>query len=101
MGTLQLTPAYGGYCGSAGSNWSALTSQAQNGLAFSPDEKFLYVGNWDEKKKVVFRYQPEAGESFRQGGSVLFQIGRGATRGAAIGFAPVITLFDEREQQRA
>ena len=27
-----------------------------NGLAFSPDEKFLYVGNWDEKKKVVFRY---------------------------------------------
>ena len=27
-----------------------------NGLAFSPDEEFLYVGNWDEKKKVVFRY---------------------------------------------
>jgi gluconolactonase len=27
-----------------------------NGLAFSPDEKFLYVGNWDEKKKVVFRH---------------------------------------------
>ena len=27
-----------------------------NGLAFSPDEKFLYVGNWDEKKKVVNRY---------------------------------------------
>ncbi|MCI0533955.1 MAG: SMP-30/gluconolactonase/LRE family protein, partial [Verrucomicrobiales bacterium] len=27
-----------------------------NGLAFSPDDKFLYVGNWDEKKKVVFRY---------------------------------------------
>ena len=25
-------------------------------MAFSPDEKFLYVGNWDEKKKVVFRY---------------------------------------------
>jgi gluconolactonase len=27
-----------------------------NGLAFSPDEKFLYVGNWDEKKKVINRY---------------------------------------------
>ncbi len=27
-----------------------------NGLAFSPDEKFLYVGNWDETNKVVFRY---------------------------------------------
>ena len=28
-----------------------------NGLAFSPDEKFLYVGDWDEKKKVVMRYE--------------------------------------------
>jgi gluconolactonase len=27
-----------------------------NGLAFSPDERFLYVDNWDEKKKVVMRY---------------------------------------------
>ncbi len=27
-----------------------------NGLAFSPDEKFLYVGDWDDHKKVVFRY---------------------------------------------
>jgi gluconolactonase len=27
-----------------------------NGLAFSPDERFLYVGNWEERKKVVFRY---------------------------------------------
>ena len=27
-----------------------------NGLAFSPDEKFLYVGNWHDKKKVVYRY---------------------------------------------
>lgn len=32
-----------------------------NGLAFSPDEKILYVTNWDEKKKVVMRYsvQPD------------------------------------------
>lgn len=28
-----------------------------NGIAFSPDEKYLYVGNWDEKKKVVMRYE--------------------------------------------
>src|SRR4029079_19199095 len=27
-----------------------------NGVAFSPDEKYLYVGNWDEKRKVVMRY---------------------------------------------
>jgi gluconolactonase len=28
-----------------------------NGIAFSPDERFLYVGNWDEKRKVVMRYR--------------------------------------------
>lgn len=28
-----------------------------NGIAFSPDEKFLYVGNWDPKKKIVMRYE--------------------------------------------
>ncbi len=27
-----------------------------NGIAFSPDEKFLYVGNWDDQHKVVMRY---------------------------------------------
>jgi gluconolactonase len=27
-----------------------------NGLAFSPDEQYLYVGNWDERRKVVMRY---------------------------------------------
>jgi gluconolactonase len=31
-----------------------------NGIAFSPDEKYLYVGNWDEKKKVVWRYEVTA-----------------------------------------
>ena len=29
---------------------------APNGLAFSPDEKFLYVNNWNDKKKVILRY---------------------------------------------
>jgi gluconolactonase len=27
-----------------------------NGLAFTPDEKFLYVSNWDPNAKVVLRY---------------------------------------------
>ena len=31
-----------------------------NGIAFSPDEKYLYVGDWDEKKKVVMRYEVRA-----------------------------------------
>lgn len=28
-----------------------------NGLAFSPDERYLYVGNWDPQRKVVMRYE--------------------------------------------
>jgi gluconolactonase len=31
-----------------------------NGLAFSPDEKYLYVDNWDEKRKVILRYDVHA-----------------------------------------
>ncbi|HEX9639148.1 MAG TPA: SMP-30/gluconolactonase/LRE family protein [Acidobacteriota bacterium] len=27
-----------------------------NGIAFSPDETYLYVGNWDPNQKVVMRY---------------------------------------------
>jgi gluconolactonase len=27
-----------------------------NGIAFSPDEQYLYVGNWDLKRKVLMRY---------------------------------------------
>ena len=29
---------------------------APNGLALSPDEKFLYVNNWNDKRKVILRY---------------------------------------------
>ena len=29
---------------------------APNGLALSPDEQFLYVNNWNDKKKVILRY---------------------------------------------
>jgi gluconolactonase len=31
--------------------------EGPNGLAFSPDEKYLYVGNWDPERKVVMRYE--------------------------------------------
>jgi gluconolactonase len=31
--------------------------EGPNGLAFSPDEHYLYVGNWDPARKVVTRYE--------------------------------------------
>src|SRR5574341_238153 len=38
-----------------------------NGIAFSPDEKYRYVGNWDEKKKVVMRYEANADGTLSNG----------------------------------
>ncbi len=38
-----------------------------NGIAFSPDEKYLYIGNWDEKKKVVMRYKVTADGKLENG----------------------------------
>ena len=38
-----------------------------NGIAFSPDEKFLYVGNWDPKAKTVTRYPVHADGSIGAG----------------------------------
>jgi gluconolactonase len=40
-----------------------------NGLAFSPDERWLYVGNWDFERIVVMRYDPDTGA-----GSVFFDM---------------------------
>ena len=34
--------------------------EGPNGLAFSPDERYLYVGNWDPDRKVVMRYPIDA-----------------------------------------
>jgi gluconolactonase len=34
--------------------------QGPNGLAFSPDERYLYVANWDTARKVVMRYDVAA-----------------------------------------
>ena len=44
-----------------------------NGLAFSPDERVLYVTNWDEKKKVVMRYDV-ASDGQLSGGRVFFDM---------------------------
>jgi gluconolactonase len=38
-----------------------------NGLAFSPDERHLYVGNWDDRRKVVMRYDGAADGAFSNG----------------------------------
>ena len=38
-----------------------------NGLAFSPDERYLYVGNWDPARKVVMRYEVQPDGSLRNG----------------------------------
>jgi gluconolactonase len=38
-----------------------------NGVAFSPDEKYLYVTNWDAAKKVVMRYAVSADGTLESG----------------------------------
>ena len=38
-----------------------------NGIAFSPDEKVLYVTNWDEKRKVILRFDVAADASLSNG----------------------------------
>jgi gluconolactonase len=38
-----------------------------NGLAFSPDERYLYVGNWDLERKVVMRYEIKADGTLADG----------------------------------
>jgi gluconolactonase len=50
---------------------SLLTAELMgpNGLAFSPDERWLYVGNWDFERIVVMRYDPDTGE-----GSVFYDM---------------------------
>jgi gluconolactonase len=55
----------------SGGEVSLLTKELEgpNGLAFSPDERWLYVGNWDFDRIVVMRYDPDTGE-----GSVLFDM---------------------------
>jgi gluconolactonase len=47
--------------------------EGPNGLAFSPDERYLYVGNWDPERKVVMRYELGAANQML-GSSVLFDM---------------------------
>lgn len=44
-----------------------------NGIAFSPDEKYLYVGDWDDHKKVIYRYEVNSDGTLKSG-SVFFDM---------------------------
>jgi len=44
-----------------------------NGLAFSPDEKYFYLDNWDTTRKVVMRYRVAENGSLTEG-SVFFDM---------------------------
>jgi gluconolactonase len=41
--------------------------EGPNGLAFSPDERYLYVGNWDLERKIVMRYEVAEDGSLSKG----------------------------------
>jgi gluconolactonase len=42
-----------------------------NGIAFSPDQKFLYVGNWDPAAKTVTRFAVRANGSLGRGETLI------------------------------
>jgi gluconolactonase len=48
--------------------------EGPNGIAFSPDERYLYVGNWDPDRKVVMRYEISADGSAVDGGDLLHDL---------------------------
>jgi len=52
-----------------GKNLQLLTTELSgpNGLAFSPDEKYFYVDNWDEKRKVILRFEMNADGTLSSG----------------------------------
>src|SRR3712207_7810512 len=41
--------------------YTTLFRSGPNGIALSPDERFLYVGNWDPYRKVVVRHDLATG----------------------------------------
>jgi len=45
-----------------------------NGVALSPDERFLYVANWDPARKIVMRY-PVAADGALGAGEVFLDLG--------------------------
>jgi gluconolactonase len=38
-----------------------------NGIAFSPDERWLYVSNWDDRSKIIMRYAVQPDGALRDG----------------------------------
>jgi gluconolactonase len=53
-----------------------------NGIALSPDERHLYVGNWDPARKVVVRYAlADDGSAGAGGGTVIADLTRLRGRG--------------------
>jgi len=52
-----------------GKNIQLLTKELNgpNGLIFSPDERYFYVDNWDEKKKIIMRYEVRADGTLSNG----------------------------------
>jgi gluconolactonase len=59
----------------AGGEISLVTDELEgpNGIALSPDERTLYVGNWDPERKVVIRF-PLDDEGAAGPGEVLFDM---------------------------
>ncbi len=45
-----------------------------NGIAFSPDERYLYVTNWDVQRKVVMRYEVRPQTCELSNGHVFFDM---------------------------
>ncbi len=66
---------YSGVFRYAGGSLQLLSSDltGPNGIAFSPDEKYLYVTNWDLKKKVVMRYEVKP-DGALAGGRIFFDM---------------------------
>jgi gluconolactonase len=63
--------------------------EGPNGLAFSPDERFLYVGDWDLSHKAVMRYEIAADGSVAGPGELLCDLtnepGEDAVDGLEVG----------------
>jgi gluconolactonase len=41
--------------------------EGPNGIAFSPDERYLYVSNWDTEKKIILRHEVKPDGSLSPG----------------------------------
>jgi gluconolactonase len=78
-------PFSGVFCSTNGKlNLVTKELSGPNGIAFSPDERYLYVGNWDEKKKVVMRYEAKA-DGTAGNGKVFFDMTGAAVEDAIDG----------------